>query len=72
MFLPISAGLYTILAVCAISTFVLIHMDPYAGFPSHPQYPLNAFLLLINSVCIIYLLIWLAGIYLSSVISILL
>lgn len=73
MFLPISAGLYIVLAICAMCTYLLTtQFDSLADYPDHPQFQFKSFLMLLNSVCFIYLLIWLIGVYIGTIISILL
>jgi len=47
-------------------------MDPTADYPDHPQHMFKRFLMLANSVTFIYLLLWLAAMYIAVVISILL
>lgn len=72
MILPILTGVYPIVTLCAISICLLIHMDPTADYPDHPQHMFKRFLMLANSVTFIYLLLWLAAMYIAVVISILL
>ena len=67
--LPITAGIYTILALCAFCLLVLIKIDPTADYPDHPQFHYKTFIMLLNSICFIYLLAYLAAIYLSFILS---
>ena len=72
MTLPVMNGIYIVVAVCAISIYVLRNLDPLSDFPQHPMYDVKTFFMMINIITFIYLFLWLAGIYVNVIVSILL
>ncbi len=72
MTLSMVNGIYIVIAVCAVSIYVLRNMDPLFDFPQHPMYDIKTFFMLINSITFIYLFLWLITIYVNVIVSILL
>lgn len=69
MLLPYMSGLYVVMAVCALSTFLLTRIDPLADWPDHPQYHFKTFLMMMSSVTFIYLFLSLFLLYIGWCIS---